>query len=379
MFRGYCKRYSKSLLVNTAATLILLVTALPGLSATITFDDLPAPAIGGTAIPNGYAGLNWQNMFYVDGDNNNFNPSGYQNGRVSPPNVGAMSNDSIGEFSLVSGALFSFNSAWLAAAWQDGLTIQVKGYRLGILLYEKTVVVNTLGPMLFHFDFCGIDALRFDTIAGIPNPITGDGGRHFVIDDMTINESPDTDGDGIPDCIDNCPATPNPDQADADQDGVGDVCDNCPTTANPDQRDTDGDGVGDACTPFQFLEGGAFVIGDLVNLEGNATVNFWGSQWARNNPMSGGSGPNAFKGFENGTATPTCGSPWTSRPGNSSNPPATVPQFMPVIVASSVQKNGSAITGNVSKIVVIETNPGYGPSPGHAGTGRVAAILCGAP
>jgi endo-1,4-beta-xylanase len=67
----------------------------------------------------------------------------------------------------------------------------------------------------------------------------------------------DADTDGIPDdngtctriknpctggettdCYDNCPATPNPDQADMDNDGVGDVCDNCVEVANIDQRDT---------------------------------------------------------------------------------------------------------------------------------------------
>jgi len=35
----------------------------------------------------------------------------------------------------------------------------------------------------------------------------------------------DTDADGVPDAIDNCPNTPNPDQADADGDGIGDACD----------------------------------------------------------------------------------------------------------------------------------------------------------
>ena len=38
--------------------------------------------------------------------------------------------------------------------------------------------------------------------------------------------------------------------------------------------------------------------------------------------------PSAFKGFENQSATPTCGSTWTSQPGNRSNLPPTVPQFM---------------------------------------------------
>lgn len=97
----------------------------------------------------------------------------------------------------------------------------------------------------------------------------------------------DSDGDGIPDGCDNCPATANANQVDADLDGRGDVCDlcpnerfddadgdgfcasvdvcpldpandadadgvcgnidNCATVANASQLDTDGDGIGDAC------------------------------------------------------------------------------------------------------------------------------------
>ena len=92
----------------------------------------------------------------------------------------------------------------------------------------------------------------------------------------------DSDGDGVPDNIDNCPNKPNGpllstclpgsdkagetchsdpdcvngcstngtcgvDQADSDGDGVGDVCDNCPTVCNTQQLDADGDGIGDVC------------------------------------------------------------------------------------------------------------------------------------
>jgi hypothetical protein len=39
----------------------------------------------------------------------------------------------------------------------------------------------------------------------------------------------DTDGDGIPDEQDNCPALANPTQADTDGDGVGDACDAAPS------------------------------------------------------------------------------------------------------------------------------------------------------
>ena len=41
---------------------------------------------------------------------------------------------------------------------------------------------------------------------------------------VTITEA-DGDGDGVPDDIDNCPFTYNPDQTDSDGDGIGDACD----------------------------------------------------------------------------------------------------------------------------------------------------------
>ncbi|MCZ7591221.1 MAG: thrombospondin type 3 repeat-containing protein [Kiritimatiellae bacterium] len=57
----------------------------------------------------------------------------------------------------------------------------------------------------------------------------------------------DSDGDGVPDFLDNCPTAYNPDQLDADGDGVGDACDNCPGIYNPGQENADGDDWGDAC------------------------------------------------------------------------------------------------------------------------------------
>jgi hypothetical protein len=61
---------------------------------------------------------------------------------------------------------------------------------------------------------------------------------------------PDTDCDGVPDDLDNCPFIANPDQADADGDSVGDVCDDCAEADNAGQEDLDGDGLGDICDPF---------------------------------------------------------------------------------------------------------------------------------
>ncbi len=64
----------------------------------------------------------------------------------------------------------------------------------------------------------------------------------------------DSDNDGVPDPVDNCPGTfneppkPYEPQSDRDKDGIGDACDNCPDTPNPDQMDSNDDGHGDACT-----------------------------------------------------------------------------------------------------------------------------------
>ena len=102
---------------------------------------------------------------------------------------------------------------------------------------------------------------------------------------------PDTDGDGHPDSVDNCPTVSNADQTDQDGDGVGNACDpdqdgdgandgadNCPLVPNADQRDTDSDGIGDECDPFPgstagcrvTLGGHTAVFGQRATFGGNA-------------------------------------------------------------------------------------------------------------
>ncbi|HZU25982.1 MAG TPA: Ig-like domain repeat protein [Bryobacteraceae bacterium] len=125
---------------------------------------------------------------------------------------------------------------------------------------------------------------------------------------------------------------------------------------------------------FAFLAQGSMVVGNL-NAAPGGSVEFWGAQWAKLNSLSAGPAPSAFKGFA-GTAPQSCGGGWTSAPGDSSNPPATVPSYMGVIASSSIAQAGSTISGNVPMIVVVKTNSGYGPSSGHAGTGAVVAVFC---
>jgi hypothetical protein len=133
--------------------------------------------------------------------------------------------------------------------------------------------------------FSGVDRFFWE-IGGTVN-------ESYAIDSISISTNlPDFDGDGIPDCMDNCPYIWNPDQrdysagigdacnTDVDRDGVSDktcvlygtfppgcefsclsVCvqydplppsqggDNCPYISNTDQKDTFHVGIGDACNP----------------------------------------------------------------------------------------------------------------------------------
>jgi hypothetical protein len=124
--------------------------------------------------------------------------------------------------------------------------------------------------------------------------------------------------------------------------------------------------------------GGTFVIGNR-NASVGSQVTYWGSQWAKVNSLSGGSAPDSFKGYAATTAgtPPKCGDLWSSRDGDSSKPPASVPQYMAVIASSNITKSGPTTSGDTATVVVVKTNPGYDSNPGHAGTGTVVARLCG--
>src|SRR6266852_601001 len=82
-----------------------------------------------------------------------------------------------------------------------------------------------------HFDGRGA-AVHADDMAAVRFIYPGPGGGD--------PSTEDSDGDGIPDAQDDCPAIPNPAQTDTDGDGVGDLCDPCPLAPG---------GVG-ACQPM---------------------------------------------------------------------------------------------------------------------------------
>jgi hypothetical protein len=152
-----------------------------------------------------------------------------------------------------------------------------------------------------------------------------------------------------------------------------------PKTITTTIKDAGGSQTSATCNTLVFAfapGGGAFVIGNENSAIGS-TVSFWGAKWSKQNALSGGSAPASFKGFAKRPAQPSCGTGWTTDPGNSAPPPnGPLPAYMGVIASSSITQPGSTISGNTVHIVVVKTDPGYQPDPGHTGTGTVQAQVC---
>jgi hypothetical protein len=118
---------------------------------------------------------------------------------------------------------------------------------------------------------------------------------------------------------------------------------------------------------------GPFVIGDQ-NASIGSKVTFWGAQWSKRNSLSGGPAPSSFQGLA--TQAPSslalpCGGSWTANAGGSVLPPATLPPYIAVIASSSITRSGSKISGDMPKVAIVKTDPGYSPDPSTPGTGTV--------
>jgi hypothetical protein len=159
-------------------------------SATLTFDDLATPYDGYEyrAPIASYGGLQWSNFYVFNvSDTLHYQISGYPHALVSPKNVAF---NWFGDPAQVRSATpFSLNSAYLTAAWNDGLHVEVKGFTGATLTYDNIYTINSTAPTLINFNYLGVTEVDFIASGGTPNPAySGNGaGTHFSMDNLIIN------------------------------------------------------------------------------------------------------------------------------------------------------------------------------------------------
>jgi hypothetical protein len=183
--------------MKTLLKLACLVLATAGIACTagavtLTFDDLATPFDGYEyrAPMASYGGLQWSNFYVFDVvDTVNYHMSGYPNALVSPKNIAL--NWFGNPAALSSATPFSLDSAYLTAAWNDGLQVEVKGFSGATLAYDNTYTINTAGPSLINFNYLDVTEVEFISFGGTPHAGYSGAGTHFSMDNLTVTIVPE--------------------------------------------------------------------------------------------------------------------------------------------------------------------------------------------
>ncbi|MBN1505858.1 MAG: hypothetical protein JW955_03385 [Sedimentisphaerales bacterium] len=144
-------------------------------------------------IPDKYGGLNWDN--FIVSKASSHGASGYRNGLISGDYVAF---NGTGNPAEISGDPFNFLGAHFTAAWRNGLTIDIEGFRGTTVVHTESVVANASAPMYVGLNFTNVTRVRFTSHGGTHDPVFSTDGTQFVMDDMeysmygSSNWSPDS-------------------------------------------------------------------------------------------------------------------------------------------------------------------------------------------
>jgi len=178
---GKSKKLKQSMACMAIA--VSMASAGSASAAVLTFDDITTntgfTALNGTS----YGGLNWSDDWFAL-HTPTYTVSGYQTGTVSGDYVAL---NGFGTDVEITNGTFDFMGTYLAAAWNDGLQVEVKGFSGGIETYMTTVTVDTAGPTWFNFNMTGVDKLSFRSFGGVQNGSLNGSGSHFAMDNFTYN------------------------------------------------------------------------------------------------------------------------------------------------------------------------------------------------
>jgi PEP-CTERM motif len=165
----------------------LFLSVVARAQTVINFDDL-----SGGAIPNGYAGLQWNNFqaLTTQLSYGQFGASPYNYTSVSYPNIAFNNNGAPASFS--SSQPFNFMSTYVSGIWNNGMQVEIQGFEGTQLAYDNTFTVYAADPLLETLNYSGVTQVSFISSGGNPiRPPDEGGGLQFAMDNVTIEFVPE--------------------------------------------------------------------------------------------------------------------------------------------------------------------------------------------
>jgi MYXO-CTERM domain-containing protein len=162
------------------------------------FEGLDTPYETGSGFVYGFfashAGLEWYCPEYIEDDQAgvyvpNGSNNGYTYGVTSGEQAFFSPFASSVEISLDGGGLWTMESVWVNAAWNDGMTFSFQGLREGQVVAEMEHVhayATVVELITFGNAFIGIDTLFVDSWGGTDAGFDGSG-DHYTMDDFTYS------------------------------------------------------------------------------------------------------------------------------------------------------------------------------------------------
>jgi hypothetical protein len=168
----------RKLIATACGAGLLLFTGMSASAGLIAFDTLG----DGDAIPSGYSKLQWDNFSTLDAVAEG--ASGYRAGMISKKNVAYNRYGEPASIYVKNGS-FKPVMAFMTAAWNDNLEVQIDGYLKGRLVFSHTYILSATKPTLIVFGGARVDTLDFTSSGGTYHGYYGHG-EHFAMDNLLV-------------------------------------------------------------------------------------------------------------------------------------------------------------------------------------------------
>ena len=170
---------------------LLSLSLVAGVSSTgaaqqVNFDDLTGFL---SPIASPYAGLNWSNAYVMNV------PVVYGVGPATGGFGTALSSgervvlNGGGTAMAISGSTFNLLSGTFAAAWTDGLNLNVRGFSGGTELYNRNYTLNWFTASNLELGMFGVDNVTFSSSGGtVGEGFVWDSNQSFAADNLEFGE-----------------------------------------------------------------------------------------------------------------------------------------------------------------------------------------------